>query len=318
LLEFLCFFRLSFHWPGLETVGKMKLSPRHLIWVNLVLLALLAYAGASTVSATIAARLTAPPVLQLSPARAPIARVPHRPASYYASIHTRDIFNSTKPVVEAPPEPPPEVTELRLKLWGVALRTDDSSYCVIEDLTKRKQELFRLGAEITGGTKVKAIEWDRVILERNGREEFLEIEGPPKGRGGAPSPPSAARARRAQRAPAAAGGGIEKVSEDNYLIDRKEVDSALDNMNQLFTQIRAVPHFEGGASTGFRLFAIRQNSLFDRIGLRNGDVIQRVNGTDINDPSKALALFQELRSEGELTVEVVRNKKPKVLTDEIR
>jgi general secretion pathway protein C len=296
----------------------MKLSPRHLILVNLALLALLAYAAASTVSASIAARLTAPPVLHLSPARAPIAPVPHRPASYYASIHTRDIFNSTKPVVEAPPEPPPEVTELRLKLWGVALRTDDLSYCVIEDLTKRKQELFRLGAEVTGGTRVKAIEWDRVILERNGREEFLEIEGPQKGRGGAPSPPSAARARRARSAPAAAGGGIRKISEDSYVIERKEVDDALDNMNQLFTQIRAVPHFEGGESTGFRLFAIRQNSLFDRIGLRNGDVIQSVNGTDINDPSKALALFQELRSEGELTVEVVRNKKPKVLTYEIR
>src|SRR5262249_15494821 len=87
-----------------------------------------------------------------------------------------------------------------------------------------------------------------------------------------------------------------------------EVDAALDNMNQLFTQIRAVPHFEGGKSTGFRLFAIRQNSIFDQIGLKNGDIIQSINGTDINDPSRALALFQELRNERQISVKMFRNK----------
>ena len=79
-------------------------------------------------------------------------------------------------------------------------------------------------------------------------------------------------------------------------------------MSQLFTQIRAVPHFEGGQSTGFRLFAIRQNSLFDNIGLRNGDIIQSINGTQINDPSRALALLQDLRSAQQLNVQVLRNK----------
>lgn len=89
-------------------------------------------------------------------------------------------------------------------------------------------------------------------------------------------------------------------------------------MNQLFTQLRAVPHFEGGKSVGFRLFAIRQGSLFDQIGLRNGDIIQRINGNEINDPARALSLFSELRNQSELAVEIVRNKEPKTYNYQVR
>ena len=69
----------------------------------------------------------------------------------------------------------------------------------------------------------------------------------------------------------------------------------MENMSQLFTQIRAVPHFEGGQSIGFRLFAIRRGSLFDKIGLKNGDIITSINGTEMTDPGRAMGLMQELR-----------------------
>lgn len=278
----------------------MKISPRHFVWANLVLLALIAYWGASTVSTAVAAKLAPPPRVRLSQPPAPISREPRRPASYYASIPARDIFNSTKPEPEKPPEPP-KPTELKLKLWGVAVHTDGTSSCVIEDLTTHKQDFYRINDKVAGTATVKAVEWDRVILDRDGRDEILDLATAQ----GAPAKPVTAAAP----APAASSNPhIQQVSDTQYNIDRTEVDSALDNMNQLFTQIRAVPHFEGGKSTGFRLFAIRQNSLFDNIGLRNGDIIQSINGTELNDPTRALALVQELRNARQLTVSILRNK----------
>jgi len=305
----------------------MKLSPRYLVWVNFVLLALLAYWGASTVSVAIAARLTPPPEVRLTPPPPPLAREPNRAASYYASIQTRDIFNSTQPEPEKPPDAPPKPTELKLKLWGVVVHANRaSSYCVIEDLTVRKQELHRIGGTVAGSATVKSIEWDRVILDRDGSDEILDLAPPAGGvlpggmasvRGAAGAPAGVPVVPAAPAAPAeqaAADSRIQQVAEGQYVIERSEVDSALDNMNQLFTQVRAVPHFEGGKSTGFRLFAIRQGSLFDKIGLKNGDVIQRVNGSELSDPARALALFQELRSEREITVDVLRNKEQKTLS----
>jgi general secretion pathway protein C len=306
----------------------MKISPRHLVWVNLALLALVAYWGASTVSAAIAARLTPSPEVRLSPPPPPIAREPKRPAAHYAAIQTRDIFNSAKPEPEKPKEPP-KPTELKLKLWGVVLHTDGSSYCVIEDLTTRKQELYRINDMVAGSAAVKQIEWDRVILERDGKDEILELSPPQGGTlppGVLPSRVPVPAAPGVPGAPGALGVSeqagadphIQQIGDGQYAIDRSEVDSALDNMNQLFTQIRAVPHFEGGKSVGFRLFAIRQNSLFDKIGLKNGDIIQRVNGGELSDPAKALALFQQLRSEREINVDIVRNKEPKTLSYQFR
>lgn len=301
----------------------MKISPRHLVWINLALLAMVAYWGASTVSTAIAARLTPAPDVHLSPPPPPLAREPKRPASYYAAIQSRDIFNSAKPEPEKPKEPP-KPTELKLKLWGVVLHSDGSSYCVIEDLTSRKQDLYRISDTVAGSAVVKQIEWDRVILDRDGKDEILELSppqaGPPISPGGAPArvqPPGAAPGAGAppgQTGQPAQNPHIRQVGDNQYQIDRSEVDSALDNMNQLFTQVRAVPHFEGGKSVGFRLFAIRQGSIFDEIGLKNGDVIQQVNGADLSDPAKALALFQQLRNEQNITVNILRNKENKTLS----
>jgi len=290
----------------------MKLSPRHLVWINFVLLTLAAYGGASTVSTAIAARLAAPPPLHLSPPPPPIKAEPNRPASYYAAIHTRDIFNSTKPApVDEGPPPTPAPTLCKLKLWGVVVHSrDDSSRAIIEDQTTHKQELYRVGETTPGCGVVKQVEWDKVILDHDGRDEILELANPGVLPGGVPAVVAAAPA-----APAASHDPhIQQLSETEYRIDRSEVDAALDNMNQLFTQMRAVPHFEGGKSVGFRLFAIRPSSLFEKIGLRNGDIIQEINGNDINDPAKALQLFQQLRNERQLTVKVVRNKEPKTFS----
>lgn len=278
----------------------MKISPRHLIWVNLVLLALVAYWGASTVSTAIAARLTPSPEVRLSPAPPAIAHEPRRPASYYAAIQTRDIFNSVKQEAPKPAETP-KPTQCKLKLWGVAVHTDGSSYCIIEDLTTRRQQLYRVTDKAPGCGTVKRVEWDRVILDRDGRDEILNLVQPQNG----PVP-----GRFGYRP---GGPGIQRVNANQYSIDRGEVDAALNNMNQLFTQIRAVPHFEGGRATGFRVFAIRQNSIFDKLGLQNGDIIQNINGTDINDPSRALALFQQLRNERDLTVQILRNRVPQTV-----
>lgn len=301
----------------------MKIAPRHLVWVNLVLLGLIAYWGASTVSTAVAAKLTPPPQVHLIQPPPPIEHGPRRPVSYYATINQRDIFNSTKPEPERAAEPA-KPTELKLKLWGVAMHDDGRpSYCIIEDLNTHKQDLYRVGDKVAGNVTVKSVAWDRIILDRDGRDEILDLATPQ----GGPLPARPASVAGVAPAGAAAGtaagtsaagagrtadqGGnphIRHVSDNFYNIDRSEVDSALDNMSQLFTQIRAVPHFEGGQSTGFRLFAIRQNSLFDNIGLRNGDIIQNINGTQINDPARALALIQELRQAQQLNVQILRNK----------
>ena len=204
-------------------------------------------------------------------------------------------------------------TQLKLKLWGTAVFSNGKSFSIIEDQGARKQGVYGVNAVVPGNATVKDIEWNRVILSHNGKDEILELEEPKTTAG----PHTAVAA--APAAPGAPGGtGIQQTAENEFTVPKTEVDSALENMSQLFTQIRAVPHFEGGQSIGFRLFAIRRGSLFDRIGLKNGDIIRSINGNEMTDPSKAMGLLQELRDSNNLDVEITRNQQPQKLTYSIQ
>lgn len=297
----------------------MSISPRYLVVVNLILLALAAYSASAIVGTVLSARLSEAPKVDISAPPPPIPQQSTKPKSYYALIHKRDIFNSAKPVEEvAVTEEPVKITDLRLKLWGVALRGKDDSYAIIEEDKKREQGVYKVGAEVPGGAVVKSVEWDRVILVVSGKDEILEIEdGLTGGPRTAPSRFGSSGASRTTK-PKATIKGVEVVSDTEYVVDREEVDNALENMSQLFTQIRAVPHFEGGESTGFRLFAIRRGSIFDKIGLKNGDIIRNINGQAMNDPTRALALLEELRESTDLTVSVTRNRKDRTLNYTVR
>jgi general secretion pathway protein C len=282
----------------------MSFSPRYyVVAANLLLLAAVAYLASSIAGTALAAKLIPPPDVVLKPPPPPIELEGVKPATFYALITKRDIFNSAPPptpvVVEAP-----VATPLKLKLWGVALHEDAHfSYSIIEDLGARKQAVYGIDDEVPGGATVKAIEWDKVILDHNGKDEILELASK-NTLGGAAAKPAPAPA------PSPSGSGIQATGENEYIVPRAEVDNALENMSQLFTQIRAVPHFEGGQSIGFRLFAIRRGSLFDKIGLKNGDIITNINGTAMNDPSRALALLQEFRDASSICLDTIRNQQP--------
>ncbi len=303
----------------------MSISPRYLVVVNLILLALAAYSASAIVGTALSVQLSETPEAEISAPPPPIPQQSSRPPSYYALIHKRDIFNSAKPVSEVvEPEQEEVITNLKLKLWGVALRGGEDSYCIIEEEKKREQGVYKVGDEVPGGATVKEVEWDRVILARAGGDEILEIEeaSASGSRRGSSSSSTSSRFSSSGRTRAASATkpvkGVEVVSDTEYIVEREEVDNALENMSQLFTQIRAVPHFEGGESTGFRLFAIRRGSLFDKIGLKNGDIVRSINGQVMNDPTRALALLEELRDSTDLSVSLTRNRKDKSISYTVR
>ena len=66
----------------------------------------------------------------------------------------------------------------------------------------------------------------------------------------------------------------------------------------------------GGSSDNSRVIA--------KVGIMNGDVIQKVNGYDINSPEKALQIYSMLKNETKISIDVVRNGRPKTYEYEIR
>lgn len=273
---------------------------------HLLLLGLVALFAARASNHVLAAMLQPEPAVQATEPGLPEAEPVDRPRSWYASITEEDIFNRPQPEEEEPAEPVQRVSNLKAKLLGTAPGHGMDSYAIIKDESKNKQELYRLGDPFQGRT-VARIQWDQVILRQGNQEEILKMA----------TRESEGSTRRTLSS-ASGGEGIRALDETTYVVDQEKVDESMENLNQLFTQIRAVPHFQDGEADGFRLFAIRRNSVFDQIGLKNGDIIKGVNGNELTDPARAMSLLQKLRDEQRVSVEIVRNREPVTLNYEIR
>ncbi|MGZ3442306.1 MAG: type II secretion system protein GspC, partial [Polyangia bacterium] len=74
----------------------------------------------------------------------------------------------------------------------------------------------------------------------------------------------------------------------------------------LATAARFVPSIKDGKPNGFKLYAIRPQSIFGRIGLQNGDTIKAINGSEMTTPDAALGLYTKLRNASHLSVQVER------------
>jgi general secretion pathway protein C len=278
------------------------ISPRTLLTTGqLVLLGVAAFLSAGTVNAWVAGRFR-PHFTRSASAPADVAPVTKHPATYYQQITAKDIFN---PPRAEPSEPQPQVAELKAKLLGTAPGAGMDSFAIIEDDANKTQQLYRIGDQLQNRTLAR-VEWDHVVLKSGQGEEILKIVEP-TGKPGAVTP-----------AVATGTGSIQQRSDTDFVIDRSEVDKSMENLNQLFTQIRAVPHFQDGKAAGFRLFAIKQDSVFEKIGLKNGDIITKINGNELTDPARAMSLIQELKNEGRISVDVNRNRQPTTLNYEIR
>ena len=242
---------------------------------------------------------------QIPPAATPTSAThpgpqPPGPLESYAIIATRDLFN------------PVAAGDRRLadglKLWGVGLH-GARGHAVIEDVGAHRQELYRVGDTIRGA-RIAAIAWDRVTLERDGVEATLELAPPGERRGTEVAEAATVSPQAAER--------IRRTGADAFIVDRRELEGAASNMSGLMTQLRAVAEVADGHPSGFRLFQIKEDSVFRRLGIQDGDVVQRVNGAPVSDPASLLAFLERLRSEPRVAVDIVRGGTARTLVYDLR
>ncbi len=294
---------------------------QHFWVVNAALIVALGVVSARTVAGAIERRLDAPRGAPSAVTRsAPPVAAAREPLVHYGVIVERNLFNSRSPggVVEAPPAPgqaAAPLPPLNARLIGTVLGAA-GGYAVIEDGATRRQELYHLNDTVLREAKLVTIERDRVRLKRGGRTEVLELAFLDRSTAPSVALPPVAAAEPLQPSPTTSG--IASAGENRFVIDQRELSSAVENMNQLLTQARMVPFFNAGRADGFRIFAIRPNSLFEKIGLRDGDVLQRVNGSELSDPARAFELFEQLKNEKTIRVDLVRNSVKQTLSYEIR
>ena len=174
----------------------------------------------------------------------------------------------------------------------------------------------RVGEQVFDEAQVTTVFRNMVCVSRNGTCEHFSLEAANKRVAATPTPkPVAAK----PSSPSSnLGDGVRKMGDGEYEIPKQEIDNVLSNLNTIARQARIVPSFKNGKSNGFKLFSIRPNSLYSKIGIQNGDIVQKINGFEMNSPDKALQIYSKLKDADNITVDLVRRGKPVTMSYSIR
>jgi len=265
------------------------------------LLTVSAYFLADTVDAMIGRSLDAAPRFTMPIERDRVTVEPRRELSDYSSILERGLFGEgKKPSSSGQSGSPAPVSVYRL--IGT-IEGDIFSGAVLEDASG--QAFYRIDQKLPDGSQIVKVQRDKVTLKRaDGSTTEIQVVDDTK-------IVNVAR-------PAVNAAGVRKLAEGKFAVDQREVTASTENINQLLTQARALPYMEQGKTIGFRISEIVPGSLYEQIGLQNGDVIQKINSQDVDDPAKFFQMYQSLKEERNISIDLIRGGQRQSLNYEIR
>jgi general secretion pathway protein C len=206
----------------------------------------------------------------------------HNPQLLLATVVNAHLFGAAPTAVNANAPP----TTLPLILTGVIADPGHPGRGqAIIGSSAAAATLYSVGSAVSGGAHLHAVYADRVLLERNGALETLML---PR------TPLAGASYTPAPRAPVT--GGLLQSNSASLLAGL----------------LRVQPVFSQGKLSGYRVFpaGAQGPQAFRQLGLRPGDLILAINGTNLDDPSRAVEILQTLSSSGSAQVTVSRNGTP--------
>ena len=151
-------------------------------------------------------------------------------------------------------------------------------------------KVYAVGDRI-GGASLHSVYLDHVILDRGGALETLllpRLPGP-----GMRGPPVVRRTGGDPRTVAAVENIRRLVQQDPSILDQV---------------MRVVPSYDSAAGKlrGFRAYPGRNRQIFNKLGLKAGDLVTAINGTTLDDPQRGQEIFNTIQTSDRATVTIER------------
>ncbi|HLQ26198.1 MAG TPA: type II secretion system protein N [Acidiferrobacterales bacterium] len=189
------------------------------------------------------------------------------------------------------------ISSLNLVLTGVVVAGTEGFALIRVD--REPEAPFAVSQEITPGVVLQAVYPDRAIILRAGVTESLLLEGT-----AAPLPVMVP-----DNSTSAVGNAsstvlpIHKQGLNEYTMPRNFLDDQMRNPQGFLSQALIVPYNNGG----FLVREIRPGSVFEKLGLRVGDVIRGANGQVLNSMEDVMKAYQQSTVNNYILLEVLRN-----------
>lgn len=207
-----------------------------------------------------------------------------------AAISRAFLFGKTEARVEVVQVEEVVETRLNYKLRGIYYSPNEELSSAIVEVKPNQSKHYLLNDELAENITLAGIEQDHILINRYGKLERLNLEKREGSKGG--------------QALGAATGGT-SASQTALLRSYKRRYSS--NPMALATRFQAIPVQQDGKNIGFKLKALRGESLLKKLNFEPNDVFTAVNGVSLKNPFEALDALKSLTTANSISVTFVRN-----------
>ncbi len=240
-----------------------------------------------------------------------------------SALQSSDLFGHYQAEKKAEPQKVVQdapKSRLNVTLVGVVISSvPGKSLAVIAN--NNQQSTYGVG-EVLDGTRAKllAVHSDRVIINNDGRDETVMLEGidysklgaaRPVARGPVPAPEQHNEQHNNDARDHEEQANASRPKDDSLATTLDEVRSQIkENPQQLFQYIRMSVVKRDNDIVGYRLTPGKSPELFEEIGLQEGDIATQLNGNDLSDPKVMTEMFKSIPELNEINLTVERDGQP--------
>jgi general secretion pathway protein C len=175
-------------------------------------------------------------------------------------------------------------------LKGTVAYNSSFGFIVIEERGTHKQKLYRMGDKI-GTAKLIKITRNTATLRSEDREITLKVKSTMEG----------------PLLPNSPAGGMNQAPPRSVNLSKKAVNENLSDLKSIMSQAVVRPFLNEGVQNGYIISNIAPNSLYEKMGLQNGDIINDINDKPMRSADNLLQMVNLMQSGGSITLNVKRN-----------
>ena len=213
-------------------------------------------------------------------------------------------------------EAPCSKSQLPLELHGTIYSTPaGSSIAMVKEKDFTEVDVYRVGDVVIGHDAVTVVEIlpRQIVFNNDGRKECLTVKNNDdviERNKDLKQKEKDKRQNFADTLEAESGGTI--------TLQSSWVEEQLgDGFGKIIQSARLVPSNSDNRVQGFKIYSIKSGTLFSKIGLKNGDLITKVNSTVLSEES-GFALFQAFVDERDITIHALRGEQALTINIQIK
>ena len=236
--------------------------------------------------------------------------------SFYAPILMNGLFGKATQgpltqVTNAPAavQAAPVTAPSELMLLGTVVGSFRETFALVRHTTKQEERVFRLGDLVFDAGRLAEVGKERAFIVINNKK--VELLTPM-------TPPSSPSAGQPAEGTAGKVTAVTSTGAGSYVIDQRALNASLDNPAQAMGDARLLPSQKDGKVEGFKATEVKPNGVFSMIGIKNGDVLLRLNDFPMDSPDKALQSFIALKGQNRLKLDIIRDGQPQTFNYDIR